>query len=86
MLKDKKYYVDVYNKMVDDYLDNYKKENGNLNNADSMTYIETAEEIIGYYISTYNNEALNVWLENLKYSPVRYTDEEVTKVLTELCQ
>lgn len=47
--------------------------------------IMTVEEIVGYYLFNYKEEALSMWTYNLKYARYKWsTDEEVTKVLTEL--
>lgn len=86
MLKDRKYYVNKYVERVEDGRLDYIKENDNDNNYDSMEYIDTVESIVGYYIDTYNSEALKTWLDNLQYGIGHNTDEEVTRILTELYQ
>lgn len=84
MGKGKDYYISVYDNYVKDYLQKYEEENGNLDKADSMESIETAEEIAGYYLSVYGEEALDTWLENLTYGIGHSTDKEVTKILCRL--
>lgn len=86
MLKDKRHYINKYNKKVEEGRLDYIKENGNDNNYDSMEYIDTVDSIVGYYISAYGNEALKVWLDNLQYGVGHNTDNETTRVLTELYQ
>ena len=78
-MKDKQYYVDKYNEFFD-----YVVYDG------EFEEVATAEEIVGYYIVTYEERALEQWNENLHYAKKRWkdqdreTDKEVTKILTEL--
>lgn len=47
--------------------------------------VETVEEIVGYYLVNYKDQALTVWKENLAFSKNKYTtDEEVTRILGDI--
>lgn len=45
-----------------------------------------AEEIVGYYFVYYDWNPLGEWLNNLQYAEdITEQDNEVTRILTELC-
>lgn len=44
--------------------------------------VETVEEVVGYYLVNYMDEALQTWKENLSFSKSdKATDKEVTRIL-----
>ena len=78
-MKDKPYYIGKYNEFFDYAVDDGEFEE-----------VATAEEIVGYYLVIYQERAFEQWKENLHYAKKRWkdreteTDEEVTKILSEL--
>lgn len=85
-MKSKQYYIDVYNQAIEDERQLCIKENGNDYYFEwDDSFIDTAEEIVGYYLVRHSEEPLETWLYNLENSRCKWTtDDEVTKILTEL--
>lgn len=82
----KQVYVDRYNHLVEESRQSYIKEHGNDKNFDpSVVEGMTAEEIVGYYLVCYGDDALSTWSDNLSHATVNHvTDEQVTAILTKL--
>lgn len=82
MCKDKQYYINIYNKGLEEDRQHYIGEYGNDFDFDPNQFIETIEEIVGYYLIYYKDEALKIWLENLVcVKQKNVTDGEVTTIL-----
>lgn len=93
MIKDKEYYIDIFNKKWDSSLneaDKNIKENGGSSNI--LSYIATeifeetanAEEIVGYYIMYHKDSALRDWTDNIQGLHLTEQDIEVNRILMEL--
>lgn len=86
----KDYYIQKYENRMMEIYEEFKNDNGikNLNEYCAEWFDETAnaEEVVGYYFVYYKENPLNEWLNNLKYAyEVTEQDNEVTKILMELC-
>lgn len=82
---DKQYYIDWYLKEYEDGLVEHIKEGGNESNYYSDEYIYSANAIVGYYILTYSDYALEQWNVNLLLANNNYaTDKDVTDILNKL--
>lgn len=82
---DKQYYIDWYLKEYEDGLIEHIKEGGNESNYYSDEYICSANAIVGYYILTYSDYALEQWNVNLLLSNNNYaTDKDVSDILNKL--
>lgn len=82
----KQNYIDAYFAGIEEARQLYIKEVGNDNNFEcDDSFIDTAEEIVGYYLVRHSETPLKTWLKNLESSKCKWaTDAEVTKILTEL--
>lgn len=82
---DKQYYINWYLKEYEDGLVEHIKEGGNESNYYSDEYIYSANAIVGYYILTYSDYALEQWNVNLLLSNNNYaTDKDVSDILNKL--
>lgn len=69
--KDKAYYLNAYTKAWDRFYNEAKSLGVTDPSGDARDAFEdsaTAEEVAGYYIDTYENEAYKIWMENLIYA------------------
>lgn len=89
-MKDRQYYINKHKELYDQCLVEAGSENADDVTAGADTiYNEyaTAEHIVGYYLSWYEEAALKTWEENLAYSKKRWEieeteiDKEVTQIL-----
>ena len=97
----KEYYIDLYNKAYDRFLEQAKKD-GSANPEDTANELfdETANagEVVGCYLVYHGDDAYKDWMENLnfytersrekqeEFPPIKKAqDEEVTKILAKLC-
>lgn len=88
-MKDKQKFIDIYNAIVNKDKQRYIEEHGTDAEYDwshATEYISTAEEIVGYYITWYKNDALKEWLNNVekKHWLSEVEDNKVTLILKEL--
>lgn len=85
MAKDKSYYECLYLHRIDE-LDKEMKDVCGDSYDGTQTAVEfdqtaNAEEIAGYYIYHYKENALRQWLDNIYGLNLTEMDEEVTKIL-----
>mgnify|MGYP001241812153 CR=1 FL=1 len=84
-IKNKSYYIGQFTRESEEGRQEYIEEVGNDKKYDELDYIYTADAIVGYYISVYGDEALDVWLKNLSLATHKHdTDSEVTKILKQI--
>ena len=48
---------------------------------DDLSITANTEEIVGYYLANYEDQALNVWLDNINGLELTKQDKEVTTLL-----
>ena len=87
-MKTKEDYINAYYEGIEEERQIYIKEVGNdIDFECDDSFINTVDEIVGYYLVRHSEAPLEIWLENLKNSKCKWeTDDEVTKILTELFQ
>jgi hypothetical protein len=91
-MKCKSYYQEVYNKKWNKCLEEARNDIKKNGGTADVGYIATeifeesanAEEIIGYYIDTHENEALKDWLVNTEGITFTEQDKTIDKILREL--
>ncbi|MBZ9693367.1 hypothetical protein [Clostridium sp. M14] len=75
-------YIKNYHDEIEENRQIYIKEVGNDIEFDPFTNIESINGIVGYYLEQYKENALSVWLDNLKNSTKKFlTDGAVTMIL-----
>ncbi|QST02194.1 hypothetical protein IMZ31_22335 (plasmid) [Pontibacillus sp. ALD_SL1] len=78
MVKTPEEYLEIHNAYLKEAVEHEGEE-------DPYSYPMTAEEVVGYYLAYYGEEAYETWMENLKDAPNKHdTDEEVTRILKAL--
>lgn len=91
-MRDKDYYVEMYNDLYkrcwDDTLFELGVEAERVD-VDSIVDecindVANEDEIVGYYIKTYKDNALEQWLENTKHETLNKSEKEVTRILERL--
>ena len=87
---DKAYYVRKYEDRMDEIYVALKEEDvWDIDYACTVMFDETAnaEEVVGYYLTAYEWNPLDEWMNNLRLAEkVTDQDIEVTRILTELCE
>ena len=48
---------------------------------DDLSITANTEEIVGYYLANYEDQALNVWVDNINGLELTKQDKEVTTLL-----
>lgn len=86
---DKKHYEQIYVDAVKREFDALKDEFNNKNDAWDAAYISVAEtatpeEVAGYYIVNYKDDALEMWLDNTKNMMLDDDGKEVQRILYRL--
>ncbi len=81
--KDKEYYINVYKKCLD-YCQRVTEARGEEDSFVLFNEICNAEEIVGYYLDTYGNDAQHAWLDNIRDTELNTVQLEVDRVLTKL--
>lgn len=87
-MKNKKYYINVYNKKYDEILKELINEGvSDPYNEATITIdeIATTDIIIGYYLIYYGKEAYKTWNENTKNKNLSKDQKKVAKILKKLC-
>ena len=81
-LKRKKDYVKLYRKKWEQCL---AEENGDPEEAgEAFEETVNAEEVAGYYIAIYEDEAFRIWKSNTRYKELSAQDREVERILAGL--
>jgi len=84
-MKTKQEYINEYLMESEEGRQIYIKEVGDDFNYDDLNYIESVNGIAGYYLLTYKDDALKVWLNNLNNAKQKWsTDEKITEILKTL--
>lgn len=84
-MKTKQEYIKAYDKLFEEGLQEHLQDGGSRDNYDSAMYISNVDEIMGYYLELYGDDALQTWLDNLTPAQQTFpTDTEVTNKLKEL--
>ena len=78
MIKDKQYYIDLFNSKMDELYIKYQDENDPSYYA-TVHFDEYAnkEEIVGYYLSSYPTEYLSQFILNLYYNASYVSDNDI---------
>lgn len=98
-IKNKEYYINVYNKLIEEDKLEYIKKHGTNNGWDSSSIditintskdyksINRADQVVGLYLTWYGEYALNVWLSNQLLNEPWISedcDKKILKILQEL--
>lgn len=86
LMRDESYYINIYNNLCEHSQSEWIKENGSLKGYDcsvSDSNVETVDEVVGYYLSIYDERALEQWLDNLSIhsNNTKVFDRDVTYIL-----
>ena len=86
-MKTKQDYINAYYDGIEEQRQIYIKEVGNdIDFECDDSFIDTVDEIVGYYLVRHSEAPLTTWLKNLEDSKCKWeTDKGVTKVLQKLC-
>jgi hypothetical protein len=83
----KKNFIDIFQNKWEECMKE-AKENKTADNDISAVAMDifnenaNAEEVVGYYLTYYGEEAMETWRENVKYVDMNPQDKEVDKLLT----
>lgn len=85
-MKTKQYYTDAYVQRMDKLIDKLKDLPGydGTQATEEFEATGSADEVVGYYIFNYADDALKVWKFNTENVELSDQDKEVTKILEQL--
>lgn len=84
-MKNKEYYTKKFEEYCEWEKAEYLNAGGEEHRFEHLYEYINEEEIVGYYIEMYGDDALKTWEENLQYvDELTESDIEVTRILEEL--
>lgn len=85
MRKDANFYIEKYNNLVEEAKKEAAEEGGH--EEETIMSFESdanAEEVVGYYLSHYPENPLEIWNNNIAGKTMKEQDKAVTEILKEL--